>query len=303
MPLYIPHDLPAVELLKKENIFVLDKQKPVQTGKPLRILLLNLMPVKITTETDFIRLLSDTPLSVEITFLKMSTHVSKNTPAEHLEKFYKTFDDIKTETFDGMIITGAPVELLPFEEVTYWNELTTIFDWARENVKTTLYICWAAQAGLYHFYGIPKYPLDEKMFGIFPHYTTDESIPLFRGFDTLFYVPHSRHTEIKKEDIERVSELTILSGSEESGVYIVMSGEGREFYITGHSEYSPETLHNEYIRDLNKGLPISIPVNYYRNDDPSDAICVRWRSHAYLLFKNWLNYYVSQSPLTTEEKK
>ncbi|MDL2223021.1 homoserine O-succinyltransferase [Bacteroidales bacterium OttesenSCG-928-M11] len=294
MPLYIPNKLPAIELLKKEGITVLSNtEKASSEIRPLRILLLNLMPTKITTETDFIRLLAGTTLPVELILLRMATHTSKNTPAEHLNEFYKTFEDIRFSDYDGMIITGAPVELLAFEEVSYWKELVEIFDWAKEHVKSTLYICWAAQAGLYYFHGIPKYPLKNKMFGIFPHQLVNrKELPLFRGFDDTFFVPHSRHTEVRESDVRKVPELTLLSESEQAGVYIVMSREGREFYITGHSEYSPEALHNEYIRDLNKGLPINVPYNYYYNDDPKGNICVRWKSHAHLLFNNWLNHYV-----------
>ncbi|MDL2322886.1 homoserine O-succinyltransferase [Bacteroidales bacterium OttesenSCG-928-A17] len=296
MPLNIPHNLPAIEILKKENIFVMDDLRAfTQDIRPLKIALLNLMPIKIVTETDFIRLLSNSPLQVEVDFLKMKTHRSKNTSAEHLAAFYKNFEDIRNQNYDGLIITGAPVELLPFEDVTYWKELQEIFDWASKHVTSSLYICWAAQAGLYHFHGIPKYKLDKKMFGIFEHSLNDPNVTLFRGFDNAFYVPHSRHTEIRKEDIAKIPELKILSESEESGVYIVMSRGGREIFITGHSEYAPETLHDEYMRDVQKNLPIDIPVNYYKENDPKKEILVRWRAHAHLLFKNWLNYYVYQS--------
>lgn len=296
MPLNIPHNLPAVNILKKENIFVMDDLRASsQDIRPLKLVLLNLMPIKIVTETDFIRLLSNNPLQVEVDFLKMKTHESKNTPADHLTTFYKNFESIRDDYYDGMIITGAPVELLEFEDVHYWKELQEIFNWATLHVTSTLYICWAAQAGLYHFYDIPKYDLDKKMFGIFPHTMNEPNIPLFRGFDDEFFVPHSRHTEIRSEDIQKVPELTLLSESEESGVYIAMARGGREIFITGHSEYAPEALHNEYIRDLNKGLPIEIPKNYYKNDNPEKGIKVSWRAHAHLLFKNWLNYYVYQA--------
>ena len=296
MPLNIPHNLPAVEILKKENIFVMDDlQASTQDIRPLKLALLNLMPVKIITETDFVRLLSNSPLQVEVDFLKMKSHNSKNTSSEHLSAFYKNFDEVRNQNYDGMIITGAPVELLSFEDVNYWHELQEIFDWASVHVTSTLYICWAAQAGLYHFHEIPKYDLDQKMFGVFKHSLNDPSTTLFRGFDDEFYVPHSRHTEIRREDITKVPELKILSESEESGVYIVMSRGGREIFITGHSEYDRETLHNEYIRDVKKGLPIEIPENYYRDNNPEKEIVVQWRAHAHLMFKNWLNYYVYQA--------
>ena len=262
MPLNLQKNLPAIELLKKEHIFVMDSLRASsQDIRPLRVVVLNLMPLKITTETDLIRLLSNTPLQVELDFMKIKGHTPKNTPIEHMQEFYKDFDDIENDYYDGMIITGAPVEQMPFEEVSYWDEVTMIFDWARTHVTSTLYICWAAQAGLYHFYGVPKYDLPAKMFGVFRHTLREPYLPIFRGFDDEFYVPHSRHTEIRREDIRKVPELTLLSESEESGVYMAMSRGGREFYITGHSEYSPYTLSDEYIRDLNKGLPISGPHN------------------------------------------
>ncbi|MFR3550173.1 MAG: homoserine O-acetyltransferase MetA [Coprobacter sp.] len=305
MPLNLPSRLPAVEILKSENIFVMDSQQAsTQDIRPLRIVILNLMPLKITTETDLIRLLSNTPLQIEVDFLKISGHISKNTPVEHMMTFYKDFSTLRNENYDGMIITGAPVEQMPFEEVDYWKEVSEIFDWARTHVTSTLYICWAAQAGLYHFYGVPKYPLPQKMFGIFKHKVYDHQNPIFRGFDDEFYVPHSRHTEVRKSDIEKVPELTLLSESEESGVYIVMARGGREFFITGHSEYSPYTLDTEYRRDLDKGLPIEMPLNYYRNNDPKKGPLVRWRGHANLLFSNWLNYFVyQQTPYDIREIK
>ena len=303
MPVNIPHNLPAVEILKKENIFVMDNLRAAtQDIRPLKVALLNLMPVKIVTETDFVRLLSNSPLQVEVDLVKMKTHESKHTPEEHLATFYKNFDDIRKENYDGMIITGAPVEMLDFEDVNYWKELTEIFDWAAKHVTSTMYICWAAQAGLYHFHGINKYPLNKKKFGVFKHTLNNPSIPLFRGFDDEFYVPHSRHTEIRREDILKVPALNLLSESPEAGVYLVMSRGGREIFITGHSEYAPETLNNEYIRDLGKGLPIEMPVNYYRNNNPENGICVQWRAHAHLMFKNWLNYYVYQAtPFNSKE--
>lgn len=296
MPLNIPHNLPAVEILKKENIFVMDDLRAsTQDIRPLKVALLNLMPVKIITETDFVRLLSNSPLQVEVDFLKMKTHNSKNTSTEHLSAFYKNFEDIRNQNYDGLIITGAPVELLPFEDVTYWTELQEIFNWAAKHVTSTLYICWAAQAALYHFHGIPKYNLNKKMFGVFKHTLNDPNVTLFRGFDNEFYVPHSRHTEVSREDIVKIPQLCLLSESEDSGVYLVMSRGGREIFITGHSEYAPETLHNEYIRDVQKGLSIEIPQNYYKDNDPKKEILVHWRAHAHLLFKNWLNYYVYQA--------
>lgn len=295
MPLNLPDRLPAIKLLKKENIFVFDHSRASrQDIRPLRIVVLNLMPLKITTETDLVRLLSNTPLQIELSFMKLRSHTPKNTPVEHMKAFYKDFELMRNERFDGMIITGAPVEQMPFEEVSYWSEVSAIFDWARTHVTSTLYICWAAQAGLYHHYGVPKHDLPHKMFGIFEHTVNRPLLPIFRGFDDVFYVPHSRHTEIRREDIERCPELDILSESPEAGVYMVMARGGREFFVTGHSEYSPYTLDGEYKRDLAKGLPIDMPRNYYRGDDPSQPPLVRWRAHANLLFSNWLNYYVYQ---------
>jgi len=295
MPLNIPVTLPAVEVLREENIFVMDSERASsQEIRPLKIVILNLMPVKITTETDLIRLLSNSPLQIEIDFLHMESHTSKNTSIEHLSTFYKTFDEVSLSNYDGMIITGAPVEQLEFEDVNYWPEFTKILDWAKTHVTSTLFICWAAQAGMYHYYGVPKYPLNTKMFGVFEHIKFEQYNPIFRGFDDVFYVPHSRHTEVRSEDIRKVPELTLLSESPESGVYMVMARNGRELFITGHSEYSPETLDIEYKRDLAKGLPINMPQNYYRNNDPVNEPLVRWRSHANLLFTNWLNYFVYQ---------
>ena len=303
MPLNLPDKLPAIELLKEENIFVIDNSRATQQDiRPLRIVILNLMPLKITTETDLVRLLSNTPLQVEISFMKIKSHTSKNTPIEHMKTFYTDFDKMRGEKYDGMIITGAPVEQMPFEEVNYWEEVTEIFDWARTHVTSTLYICWAAQAGLYHFYGVPKYDLPAKMFGVFRHTLREPYVPIFRGFDDEFYVPHSRHTEIRREDVMKVPDLTLLSESEESGVYMAMARGGREFFITGHSEYSPYTLNDEYMRDVNKGLPIAVPRNYYRNNNPALGPVVRWRGHANLLFTNWLNYYVYQeTPFRIED--
>ncbi len=297
MPVNIPENLPSIEILKKEHIFIMDDLRAsTQDIRPLRILVLNLMPLKITTETDLIRLLSNTPLQVEIEFLRLTSHTPKNTPMEHLLAFYTRFAEIKSRYYDGMIITGAPVEMLPFEEVSYWNELTEIFDWARLHVTSTFYICWAAQAAMYRFYGVAKHPLDKKLFGVFKHTAKDASFPLFRGFDDEFFVPHSRHTTVFAEEIDRHPELTILSQSEEAGVYIVASRGGREFYVTGHSEYSPMTLHNEYVRDMKKGMDsVEVPRNYYKDNNPNLPPVVKWRSHANLLYINWLNYFVYQA--------
>ncbi len=297
MPLNLPDRLPAIELLKKENIFVIDNSRAcAQDIRPLRIAVLNLMPLKITTETDLVRLLSNSPLQIEVCFMKIKSHTPKNTPIEHMKAFYRDFCDMKDERFDGMIVTGAPVELMEFEEVSYWEEIKEIFDWTRSHVTSTFYICWAAQAGLYHHYGIPKHKLDKKMFGVFRHHVCNgfETLPIFRGFDDDFFIPHSRHTEIRREDIEQHNELDIVSESEESGVHIVMARGGREFFVTGHSEYSPFTLDAEYRRDVAKGLPIEIPVGYYRDDNPDKGPLVKWRGTANLLFSNWLNYYVYQ---------
>lgn len=295
MPLRLPDKLPAIEFLKHENIFVLgDERANSQDIRPLRIVVLNLMPLKITTETDLIRLLSNSPLQLDIQFMKVKAHTSKNTPVEHMQAFYRDFEKMADEKFDGMIITGAPVEHLEYEQVNYWEEVSGIFDWARTHVTSTLYICWAAQAGLYHHYGVPKYALPEKMFGIFPQTPLCPSLPIFRGFDDVFYMPHSRHTEFRREDILAVPELSLIAESPQSGVGMVMARGGREIFITGHSEYSPYTLDTEYKRDLGKGLPIKMPLNYYRNDDPSQPPLVTWRAHGNLLFQNWLNYYVYQ---------
>jgi homoserine O-succinyltransferase/O-acetyltransferase len=295
MPLNIPDKLPAIELLRKENIFVMDASRASrQDIRPLKIALLNLMPVKISTETDLIRLLSNSPLQVELDFIKLNTHTSKNTPKEHMQAFYKDFNLVINHKYDGLIITGAPVEQMPFEEVIYWDELTDILKWAKSNVTSSLFICWGAQAALYHYYGIPKYPLEKKMFGVFEHTKISSPNPILRGFDDVFYVPQSRHTEIRREDILKVPGLTILSESKESGVYMVASLNGRELFLTGHSEYSPETLDNEYKRDLAKNLPIEMPRNYYKDDNPDNPPLVRWRSQANMLFVNWLNYFVYQ---------
>ena len=295
MPLRLPDRLPAIEFLKNENIFVLgDSRANSQDIRPLRIVILNLMPLKITTETDLVRLLANSPLQLDIHLMKVKAHTSKNTPVEHMRAFYRAFEDMREEKFDGMIITGAPVEHLDYQDVNYWDEISDIFAWARTHVTSTLYICWAAQAGLYYHYGVPKYPLSQKMFGIFPQQPLLPRLPIFRGFDDIFYMPHSRHTEIRRDDILRVPELTLIAESSMSGVSMVMAREGREIFITGHSEYSPMTLDTEYRRDLAKGLPIQMPYNYYPNDNPDLPPMVTWRGHGNLLFQNWLNYYVYQ---------
>lgn len=295
MPVRIPATLPAVEELKKENIFVIDeKRAAAQDIRPLRIAILNLMPLKLMTETDLLRLISNTPLQVELDLVLPSGHEWTNTPKEHLDTFYKSFSEIRDNNYDGFILTGAPVEMVDFEAVDYWQELTEIIDWSRTHVTSTVYICWAAQAGLYHNYGVPKHILPEKISGVFPHTVSDRSNPLFRGFDDVFCVPHSRHSEVRKADILRVPELSIMSESEESGVYIVMARNGREIYITGHSEYSPLTLDFEYRRDTAKGMNPHVPRHYYKDDDPGKGPVVTWRGHANLLFSNWLNYFVYQ---------
>jgi homoserine O-succinyltransferase len=295
MPLNIPDQLPAVEILQEENIFVMRETTAIhQDIRPLRIVILNLMPVKTTTETHILRLLSNSPLQVEVTLLHTHDHVSRNTSVQHLKSFYKNFRQIHNLKFDGMIITGAPIEHLNFEEVDYWEELKEIMDWARHHVTSTMFICWGAQAGLYHYYNIPKYPLPQKMFGAFIHQVNNPKIPLVRGFDEEFLAPHSRHTEVRRSDIEKIPDLEIISESREAGVYMVKNKGGRQIFITGHSEYDPNTLKEEYERDLKKGLPIDIPVNYFPNDDPSRLPMARWKSHANLLYYNWLNYYVYQ---------
>ena len=303
MPLRLPDRLPAIDLLKKENIFVMDDSRAhTQDIRPLRIVILNLMPLKITTETDLIRLLSNTPLQLEISFMKLQSHTPKNTPVEHMMMFYRSFETMRNEKFDGMIITGAPVETLDFEAVEYWDEICDIFDWAHTHVTSTMYICWAAQAGLYFHYGVPKYPLEKKMFGIFPQHPIDASLPIFRGFDDVFSMPQSRHTEIRREDILERHPLTLISESPESGVSMVMAREGREFFITGHLEYAPDTLDREYKRDKDKRDDVEMPVNYYMDDNPDNPPLVTWRAHANLLFANWINYYVYQeTPYNIED--
>lgn len=295
MPVRIPSTLPAVEELKKENIFVIEEQRASsQDIRPLRIAVLNLMPLKLMTETDLLRLISNTPLHIELDLVLPEGHEWTNTPKEHLEEFYKSFNDIKKNNYDGFIVTGAPVEIQDFETVDYWPQLQEIFDWSRTHVTSTIHICWAALAGLYHHYGIHKHVLAEKLSGVFEHRVLEKSNPLFRGFDDVFYVPHSRHSEVRKEDILKVPDLSIVSESAESGVYIIMARNGREIYITGHSEYSPLTLDCEYHRDLSRGMNPHVPTNYYIDDDPAKGPLVRWRSHANLLFSNWLNYFVYQ---------
>lgn len=295
MPLRIPDKLPAIDALKRENIFVMDTSRAhSQDIRPLSIVILNLMPLKITTETDLIRLLSNTPLQMDVTFMKLKSHTPKNTPIEHMMMFYKDFDELKGRKFDGMIITGAPVELMSFEEVNYWDEVTTIFEWAKSHVTSTLYICWAAQAGLYYHYGIPKYTLPRKKFGVFRQYVTDPLLPIFRGFDDYFFMPHSRHTEVRSTDIVACKALSLVAESPESGAGIVMARGGREFFITGHLEYAPDTLGNEYKRDLGKRDDVDMPVNYYKDDNPDNPPVVTWRAHANLFFNNWINYYVYQ---------
>lgn len=296
MPIKIPNDLPAVKVLNDENIFVMTETRAItQDIRPLKILLLNLMPKKIETETQLSRLLGNSPLQVDLEFIHTKSHVSKNTSAEHLFTFYKTFDDVKDRTFDGMIITGAPVEHLEFEDVEYWDELCEIMEWTKTHVHSTFHICWGAQAGLYYHYGIKKYPLEKKLFGIFPHKVDYKKSILFRGFDEVFNVPHSRHTTILAEDIKKVKELKILSSSKEAGVYAVATKKGKQIFITGHSEYDRDTLAQEYFRDLAANKPIEIPKNYFPNDDVKKDPLVTWRSHANLLYSNWLNYFVYQT--------
>ena len=296
MPINIPDDLPAASTLEKENIFVMyDNKAYSQDIRPLKILLLNLMPTKVVTETQFLRLLGNSPLQVDLDFIYTASYAPTNTAEEHLIKFYETFEAVKNRNYDGMIITGAPVEKMPFADVAYWEELCGIMEWSKKHVYSTLHICWAAQAGLYYHYGIPKYDLAGKMFGVFPHQTPFiGQEKLFRGFDDVFYVPHSRHTEIRRDDVLKVPQLRLLSESPESGVHIVADQTGRQIFITGHSEYDPLTLKAEYDRDVSQGLPIHVPQNYYPGNDPAQEPVVLWRSAANLLFSNWLNYYVYQ---------
>ena len=296
MPIQIPNDLPAAETLKQENIFVMTQTRAeTQHIRPLEIVLLNLMPTKIVTETQLSRLLGNTPLQVHLELMTMSSHQSRNVSQEHLLTFYKTFEDLKDRKFDGMVITGAPVELMDFEQVDYWPELCRIMEWSKTHVHSSFHICWGAQAGLYYHYGIRKHDLPEKLFGVYPHTADYKRAILLRGFDDQFWVPHSRHTTVEREDIEAVPGLKIIASSEEAGVYAVMNKEGRHIFVTGHSEYDPETLNLEYLRDKRQGLPIHVPENYFPNDDDTQEPIVRWRGHANLLFSNWLNYFVYQT--------
>ncbi len=303
MPIKIPDLLPARSILENENIFVMSEQRAShQDIRPLRILILNLMPTKVATETQLLRALSNTPLQIEFDLLKTATHTSKNTSAEHLDSFYKDFADIKNRKYDGMIITGAPVETFEFKSVDYWDELCEIMAWTKTNVFSTFHICWGAQAALHYHYGISKMQLDNKLFGVFLHKNLNPKCPLLRGFDDVFYAPHSRHTEISEDEILKVPELEILSSSRETGPYIILGNGGRQIFVTGHPEYDAGTLGNEYTRDLDRNIPIDIPKNYYKNDDPSLLPVVTWRAHAHLLYTNWLNYYVYQStPFNVDE--
>ncbi|MBR6005270.1 MAG: homoserine O-succinyltransferase [Clostridia bacterium] len=295
MPIKIANELPAYKTLENENIFIMTEDRALtQDIRPLKIIILNLMPTKIETETQILRLLSNSPLQVDVELLQVKSHKSKNTSQEHLLKFYNTFDEIKMNKYDGMIVTGAPVEHMPFEEVDYWEELCEIFEWSKKNVYSTFHICWGAQAALYYHYGIPKYDLDEKMFGIFPHRSLDSLHPLMRGLDDVFYVPQSRHTEIRRNDIALVKDLQIISYSEMSGVHLVSDMECRNFFSTGHSEYDRDTLAREYFRDLEKGLPIKIPYNYFPDDNPKNTPVITWRQTGNIIFTNWLNYFVYQ---------
>lgn len=295
MPIKIPNRLPATKTLTEENIFVITETRALtQDIRPLKIAILNLMPTKIETETQLARLLGNTPLQVEMTLLHTESYHSKNVNEEHMLAFYKTFDEVKDETFDGMVITGAPVEKMAFEEVDYWEELCRIFEWTKTNVTSTFHICWGAQAGLYYHYGIQKHALPEKLFGVYDHKVEHKSSILFRGFDDVFRVPHSRHTTILREDVEKVPQLKILASSDEAGLYVLSTARGRQIFVTGHSEYDAETLKREYVRDVEAGLPIHVPKNYFPNDDPTQPPLVSWRSHANLLYSNWLNYFVYQ---------
>ncbi|MBR3305533.1 MAG: homoserine O-succinyltransferase [Christensenellaceae bacterium] len=296
MPIKIPNELPAHKTLTEENIFVMDEHRAMtQDIRPLKIAIVNLMPTKVDTETQLLRLLGNTALQVEIELIHTKTYESRNTSYEHLKTFYKTFDDISGNNYDGLIITGAPVEQMPFEEVEYWDELCSIMEWSKTHVHSTFHICWGAQAGLYYHFGINKYPVGHKVFGVFPHRVERKNYILFRGFDDVFMVPHSRHTEIRRSDVEKVKEIKILASSEEAGIYAMMTENGRQIFITGHSEYDALTLDREYRRDLSQGLPIDMPKHYYPDDDPEKEPPATWRSHANLLYSNWLNYFVYQT--------
>jgi homoserine O-succinyltransferase/O-acetyltransferase len=295
MPINVPNNLPAITILKEENIFIMEKLRAShQDIRPLRLALCNLMPLKIVTETDFIRVLSNTPLQIELDFFYMDSHDSKNTSKEHLNIFYEPFDQLKNRRYDGLIITGAPVELLEFEQVDYWNDLKKVLEWSKTNVTNTLHICWGAQAGLYYHYGIPKYLLHKKLFGVFEHQIADNKIPLFRGFDDTFPTPHSRYTETRLKDIQKHPDLILAGYSEKAGVHVVLSKDNRQIFVTGHFEYNSETLKTEYNRDITKGLPIEVPENYYPENNPNAKPIVKWRANANLFFLNWLNYYVYQ---------
>ena len=296
MPIKIQSDLPAKAELEEENIFVMDENRAIsQNIRPLEIIVLNLMPIKQDTELQLLRGLSNTPLQIDVTFLQMSSHVSKNTSASHIKKFYQTFEEIKNNNYDGMIITGAPVEKLEFEEVNYWDELITVMEWSKKHVTSTIHICWGAQAGLYYHYGLKKHLLDKKVFGVFEHHVMNRKVPLVRGFDDYFMAPHSRHTEVRAEDIRKIPDLTILAESDEAGVFLAIADEGRRIFVMGHPEYDRVTLDKEYKRDKEKGLPIDLPVNYYPDDDDTKKPRLEWRSHGNILYSNWLNYYVYQT--------
>lgn len=295
MPIRTQRDLPAKEILERENIFVMDENRAMhQDIRPINIAIVNLMPLKEDTELQILRSLSNSPLQVNVTFVALTSHESTHTSMSHLNQFYVSYDEIKEDNFDGLIITGAPVEQMEFEEVDYWDEISTIMEWSKTHVTSTLHLCWGAQAGLYYHYGIPKVYLDKKMFGVYPHHVMNRKIPLVRGFDDVFYAPHSRHTETRKEDILKNENLTILAESEEAGVFLVIDRDGRQIFVMGHPEYDRVTLHNEYMRDKNKGLPIELPKNYYPNDDDTQKPLLQWRSHGNILYSNWLNYYVYQ---------
>ena len=295
MPIKTQNELPAKEILEQENIFVMDENRAIhQNIRPIEIGIVNLMPLKEDTELQILRSLSNTPLQVEVSFITLATHESTHTSVSHLNKFYQTFDEIKDENFDGLIITGAPVEQMDYEDVDYWEEISKIMEWSKTHATSTLHLCWGAQAGLYYHYGIPKRMLDNKMFGVYAHKVQNRKVPLVRGFDDIFYAPHSRHTEVSKEDILKHKELTILAESEEAGVFLVIDEDGKQIFVMGHPEYDRYTLHNEYMRDKNKGLDISMPVNYYPDNDDTKRPLLQWRSHGNILYSNWLNYYVYQ---------